>query len=165
MKYQTTPVRTRWLCPVTATTPKDRSSFKSYRKVGISAQNYAALADMVYVAGVGTVELEVQALREAGSPMRTLVLKNVLHIPDAICNGFGFIEYHKFYGSLNRRNTSQGLDEDGNALWCSRLFQGVAHRLVLPGRSRSKSYSNYDLQSLDVYIENEDMLEILDHDF
>lgn len=112
---------------------------------------------MVYVAGIGTVELKVQALRETGSPIRTLVLKNVLHVLDAICNGFAFIEYHKFYGGENRRNTSEGLDEEGKPLWCSKLFQGVARRLVLPGKPRSKSYSNYDLQSLDVYIENEDI--------
>lgn len=45
---------------------------------------------MVYVAGIGTVELKVQALRETGSPIRTLVLKNVLHVLDAICNRFAF---------------------------------------------------------------------------
>lgn len=141
---------------------KDRSSFKTYRKVGISVQNYAAVSDMVHVAGIGTVELEVQAFRETGSPMRNLMMEKVLHIPDAICNGFAFIEYHKLIGSPNRFNTSEGVDEKGIALWCSRLFQGVARRLVLPGKSRSKSYSNFDLQSVDVYIENEDMLEILD---
>lgn len=31
----------------------------------------------------------------------------------------------------------------------------------MPGKPRSKSYSSYDLQSLDVYIENEDIVEIL----
>ena len=57
---------------------KDRSTFTNYRKVGKSAQNFAALAAMVYVAGVGTVELKVQALLDKGSPIRTLVLKNIL---------------------------------------------------------------------------------------
>lgn len=140
---------------------KDRLAFKKYRKVGIFVQNYAALADMVYVAGIGTVELKVQALREIGSPIQTLVLKNVLHVPDAICNGFAYIEYHKIYGTANRPTTSEGRDEDGKPLWCSKVFQGVANRLVLPRKSRSESYADLDLQSLDIYIENEDMLEIL----
>lgn len=139
---------------------RDKSFFKDYREVGVSAQNYAALADMVYVAGIGTVEIKVQARREAGSPIRTLVLKNVLHVPDAICNGFAFIEYHKFHGRKNTRDPSQGLDGDGQALWCSEPTQGVDRRLVLPGQPGSKLSRNSDLQSPNIYIEDEDMLEI-----
>jgi len=59
---------------------KNRSSFTKYRRIQATAQG-------MRVIGIGTVRLQV--LRSPGSwGAHTLVLEDVLHIPDAICNGF-----------------------------------------------------------------------------
>jgi hypothetical protein len=65
---------------------KNRSSFKVYRRVGRMIRD--ATGAETYIAGVGTVELNVRASSKKGSPTRSLVLENVLHVPDAVCNGF-----------------------------------------------------------------------------
>ncbi|KAF4617009.1 hypothetical protein G7Y89_g15140 [Cudoniella acicularis] len=64
---------------------RDRSSFKTYRSV--RGTTSSLLKDTTSrIAGVGTVELEVRRSRNR-EDTHTLVLKNVLHIPKAICNG------------------------------------------------------------------------------
>jgi len=63
------------------------------------------------VKGVGSVELEVLT-GKSGSKSRKLVLKNVLHIPTAMCNGFN--------------------QHGGEGSWHIRDFQGL-NRLELAG--------------------------------
>ncbi|KAL4890684.1 hypothetical protein BDV59DRAFT_183972 [Aspergillus ambiguus] len=115
---------------------RDRASFTSYRPVTLRIKNNIFNPhEELYVEGVGTVQLTVCRGRNDPSP-QVLVLEDVLHIPEAICNGFNPL----LYGSSMSCNASywEGGDVNGQPLWYGLPFAG-ATRLVLWGNPQGDS--------------------------
>ncbi|PYI37002.1 hypothetical protein BP00DRAFT_386094 [Aspergillus indologenus CBS 114.80] len=141
---------------------KNRASFKSYRPVNRMVPNGPFQGGELYIAGIGTVELNVRASPERGSPTRTLVLDNVLHIPVAICNGFCPMLYHQTCGGRSILGAPfQGTDEHGAALWFGQPFCGL-QKLALAGNPQGESYLNEDdINVLSLYIDEEDLENVL----
>ncbi|OJK03496.1 hypothetical protein ASPACDRAFT_56899 [Aspergillus aculeatus ATCC 16872] len=141
---------------------KNRASFKSYRPVNRMVPNPLFPGKELYIAGVGTVELNVRASPEEGSPTRTLVLDNVLHIPVAVCNGFCWGQYHTIHkGTISFGAVFQGTDGQGAALWFGQPFCGL-HKLALAGNPQGESYLNPDgAHMLSLYIDEQDLQNIL----
>ncbi|GKZ34342.1 hypothetical protein AbraIFM66950_004572 [Aspergillus brasiliensis] len=81
---------------------KNRSSFSSYRRAPCKIANQRVL-------GVGTVQLRVQ--RAPDDPRtNTLVLHDVLHMPNAKCNG---ISVAKYTGESEEETASEGGSSSG----------------------------------------------------
>lgn len=139
---------------------KNRSSFKEYRRVGRSIPNGIIEGITTFIAGVGTVELKVQTSHDERSPVRTLVLENVLHVPDANCNGFSIPVYHTIHGGSARLGKPSGTDEQYRPLWCSEEFKGL-NKLVLAGNPQGESYLGDDINMLSMYIGEKDLEEIV----
>lgn len=140
---------------------KNRSSFKEYRRVGKSVPNGIIEGITTFIAGCGTVELKVQTSREEGSSVRTLVLEDVVHIPEAKCNGFSVAVYHTLHGGSTRLGREpSGRDEEYRPLWCSEEFKGL-NKLVLAGNPQGESYLGDGVKMLSMYIRDEDLEEIV----
>ena len=90
---------------------KNRSSFKEYRRVGKSSETSVVEGTTTFIAGVRTVELKVQTSHDKRSLIQTLVLEDVLHIPDANCNSFSIPVYHTLHGGSTRLGKPSGTDE------------------------------------------------------
>lgn len=139
---------------------RNRSSFKEYRQVGKTVKT-GVISPELLVYGVGTVELKVRSSPKEGSPTRTLVLGNVLHIPTAICNGFCFAKHPETrYGSTILNPMMQSFDAEGRPLWYTEEFYGVS-RLVLDGNPQGETYLSDGPKFLSMHIGTEDLEEIL----
>lgn len=133
---------------------RDRSSFKTYQP--IEAERSGPLSDsQVSVVGIGTVELEVRTGFEKRAPTRTLVLDDVQHIPDAVCNSFSVAQYHGKHGGSNPWFPMEGWDEEKRPLWSSvPLKEGsyMKWKLALAGEPKGPSYlRDGAVYSLSVY--------------
>ncbi|RDW72535.1 uncharacterized protein DSM5745_07707 [Aspergillus mulundensis] len=127
---------------------KNRSSFSTYRRIGREVP-CDIFGGSTYVAGIGTVKLQVRSIPRRGALTRTIVLENVLHVPSAICNGFNFHAYHRQHGGDtaagpwdgpgSKWNTDYGTDPEGHPLWYSEEFCGL-ERLVLAGEPQGETY-------------------------
>ena len=109
---------------------RDQASFITYRPVARQIKNNIFNPyDEIHVAGVGTVHLTVCKSPHDLSP-HTIVLENVLHIPEAVCNGFNPL----LYGSSMSCHQEywEGGDTSGNPIWFSAPFAGGT-KLVLAG--------------------------------
>ncbi|KAL4744787.1 hypothetical protein BDW72DRAFT_74619 [Aspergillus terricola var. indicus] len=138
---------------------KNRSFFKAYRRVGQLVRNHTG--GEAYIAGVGTVELNVRASPKRRSPTQKLVLENVLHIPSAICNGFSMTTYYASHGGTVRSSPCfQGTDEHGSALWYGQPFLGL-EKLVLAGNPQGESYLDDGPKSLSMTLDKTKLDEIL----
>ena len=71
---------------------KNYSGFTTYPRIG---RQMGWSLTSVYVAGIGTVQLQVRASSVRGAPTRTLELHNVLHTPGTLCNGFSSIKWQR----------------------------------------------------------------------
>ncbi|PYH86823.1 hypothetical protein BO82DRAFT_388413 [Aspergillus uvarum CBS 121591] len=121
---------------------RDRAAFTSYRPVTtVRLQtNIFNPMEELEVAGVGTVEIPVaRSLAPSSSDhnpfapdnnTHTLVLENVLHIPEAVCNGFNPLLYGSSMSCTAESWT--GADRAGTPLWVATPFAGGS-RLVLAG--------------------------------
>jgi len=108
---------------------KNRSSFKAYQHIT------PRVAGGQRVIGVGTVELQVETSPTDSTP-RTLVIKNVLHIPEAICNGYNpMLDFHAMAWG---KEGITGLDKDGEVVWYAVDFCGL-RKLVLAGNPQGES--------------------------
>lgn len=138
---------------------KNRSSFKTYQHLGkhIHGSIIRTEVPRLFVAGVGTVELKVRSDIKKGSPDHTLILENVLHIPDAPCNGFCWAKHarkHKFL--LDTGAPWRGIDREGKHIWYSVPFCGL-QKLALAGNPRGESYlKSGELVTLSIYLTDED---------
>ncbi|KAJ9209828.1 hypothetical protein DTO166G4_8578 [Paecilomyces variotii] len=140
---------------------RNRSSFKEYRRVGRTVRTTMFPGD-IYVAGVGTVELMVRSSPKKGSPARRLILHDVLHIPNAVCNGFCFGVYHFRFGGSTRfgEDCMQSNDAEGHPLWFGEKFHGL-ERLALDGNPQGETLLSDGPKFLSLYIRPEDLEEIL----
>jgi hypothetical protein len=108
---------------------KNRSSFKEYRRI-------KAKIGVTPVIGIGTVELQVErGFRDSST--RILVLEDVLHIPNAICNGFNS-SLSTSLQCWSGTGLMEGKDESGQSLWHARRFFGLA-KLVLVNNPEGES--------------------------
>jgi hypothetical protein len=109
---------------------KDRSWFKEYHPINANVGDSRLLGmGNRRAIGIGTVELEVKRSPEDQST-RILVLKDVLHIPDAISNVVGVTGCKSSY--------VQGTDAAGQPLWYGVEFCGLS-RLVLAEQPKGES--------------------------
>lgn len=112
---------------------KNRSSFKEYRRLNLTIGNIGL--SKTRVIGIGTVELVVK--RSPGDEgANILVLENVLHIPDAICNGFS-PHLTRCAHSWTKEGI-QGFDNDDRPIWFATKFAGL-NRFVLFGNPQGES--------------------------
>ncbi|KAE8147862.1 hypothetical protein BDV25DRAFT_142340 [Aspergillus avenaceus] len=113
---------------------KNRATFRSYRrapgKIGGSR-----------VLGVGSVELRVRRGSE-DERTNTLVLNDVLHMPNARCNGLSLPKYqdaNPLSGVDDEGEHFQAKSEDGSEpLWYTEEFRGLS-RVVLAGQPQGES--------------------------
>ena len=114
---------------------KNRSSFKTYKEVSGTAQRGRAR-----VIGIGTVELTVRRSPRTNNTI-TLIMTDVLHMPDAPCNGFN--PYRKGNMKHSVGEILQGTATIGNQndleVWYAKEFCGL-WRLVLAGNPQGESY-------------------------
>jgi hypothetical protein len=119
---------------------RDRGSFTSYRPIPHRTRiknNVFNPAEELEVAGVGTVELRVcRTVKDGGASSHVILLEDVLHIPDAVCNGFNPL----LYGSSMSCNMEywEGSDRRGEPVWVAVPYAGGT-RLVLAGDPRGES--------------------------
>ncbi|KAL4924596.1 uncharacterized protein BDV17DRAFT_274096 [Aspergillus undulatus] len=107
---------------------RDKASFTTYTPVNVLLKNNIfSPHDEMQVAGVGDVHLHVQRGRNDPST-HLLVLEGVLHIPEAICNGFNPL----LVGSSMSCHPEfwEGADRRGAPMWFGLPFAGMG-RLVL----------------------------------
>jgi hypothetical protein len=99
---------------------KNRSSFKEYYRI-------KAKIGLTRVIGIGTIELLVE--RKDGTPY-TLVLKDVLHTPSAICNGFNasLTDCRQMWTAVD---AVEGKDLNGQSLWHARGFFGLPRLAII----------------------------------
>lgn len=99
------------------------------------------LSTGLYVHGIGTVTLSL--LREPGSMMcYDLVLKDVLHCPAAICNGFSpGMAMGVATDELEIGRGVQACDDSGEPIWYGVGFLGLS-KLVLAGDIEGESPLN-----------------------
>ncbi|KAL4967680.1 uncharacterized protein BDV14DRAFT_168998 [Aspergillus stella-maris] len=135
---------------------KNRSAFTTYRRVG---RQMGGGLSSIYVAGIGTVRLQVRSSAARGAPTRTLELHNVLHTPGTICNGFNSMAWLRSEGGPSTDPYS-GTDELDAPFWYSKEFLGL-NRLVLAGNPQGESYLPRDTAlALSLYIDSMDLKEI-----
>ncbi|XRM43947.1 hypothetical protein ABZX51_007103 [Aspergillus tubingensis] len=110
---------------------RDRAHFTTYRPVTAHLKNNIFNPmDELEVAGIGTVEIPVVRSLDNPFDTHTIVLENVLHIPEAVCNGFNPL---LFGSSMSCTETAwMGADREGRLMWVAMPFRGGS-RLVLAG--------------------------------
>ncbi|GMG11614.1 hypothetical protein F9C07_2252 [Aspergillus flavus] len=132
---------------------KNRATFRSYRrapgKVGGSR-----------VLGVGSVELRVRR-RSGDGEINTLVLDNVLHMPNARCNGLSLPKYretHPLTGVDDEGDHIEARSDDGSEPeWYAEGYHGLS-RVVLAGEPQGESHlSDDEHYMLSVMASNEEM--------
>lgn len=131
---------------------KNRSAFRTYRRAPGKINKNRVL-------GVGTVELKVRRAPDDDRPNK-LVLEDVLHLPNAVCNGLCVGKYREgnpgddmevadgegcrcqvwSEGDVNSHGEGEGEGEDrhGEALWYGEEYHGCS-RVVLWGDPRGSS--------------------------
>lgn len=139
---------------------RDRYSFKTYRHIGEIVRTLKIFGGRrdTFVAGVGTIQLEVCSSGDDGTRKRALVLENVLHLPHALCHGFNFKLYHDSTGgeATVGEDECHGTDKKGKPLWHGLPFLGF-RKLALVGIPEGSSYdplngpfySGFDLELRD----------------
>lgn len=128
---------------------KNRSMFSSYCRAPCQI-------GLTRVLGVGTVNLET--LRGPGDPRPyALQLENVLHIPEAVCNGISIDKL------VREKDLDLDVVEEGDGRCClcckqtgESVFYGASYcgvqRLVLAGNPQGESYLRDGVEyMLDVY--------------
>ncbi|CAG8970928.1 hypothetical protein HYALB_00000908 [Hymenoscyphus albidus] len=103
---------------------RDLAWFKTYTPLIETAAG-------LIIQGIGTVELEVRTSRQDPSATRTIIMRDVLHIPDAVCNAFqpAFYEGCVLHADDEGLNFLVGRDREGNVCF---LAEG-GKRLMLKG--------------------------------
>ncbi|KAL4947220.1 hypothetical protein BDW69DRAFT_121290 [Aspergillus filifer] len=116
---------------------KNRSSFKTYQRVGKTVLDRC---HPTYVAGIGRVDLKVRYSPEKGTKTGSISLNNVLHIPNALYNGLN----HSLSHSCHRREYRPvhlfcGFDEKGSPIWYAKAYCTL-YQMVLLGNPQGESY-------------------------
>ncbi|KAJ0417921.1 hypothetical protein BJY00DRAFT_315519 [Aspergillus carlsbadensis] len=144
---------------------KDRASFIAYRHIARYCPA-AMLGRPVLVAGVGTVELKVPSSPNPGSYVRTLVLENVLHLPNAVCNGFSVALWLQASGTcgLGSIGACTGWDKQDLPYWFSLPFHG-SERLVLYGNPQGRTYLGDGPKMLSYFFDERVLKKIRDEAF
>ncbi|KAI3070917.1 hypothetical protein CBS147353_6627 [Aspergillus niger] len=112
---------------------RDRAHFTTYRPVTAHLKNNIFNPmDELEVAGIGTVEIPVVRSLDNPFDTHTIVLENVLHIPEAVCNGFNPL---LFGSSMSCTETAwMGADREGLTLISlPRILMPAARRAVFRG--------------------------------
>ncbi|PYI02959.1 hypothetical protein BO78DRAFT_375932 [Aspergillus sclerotiicarbonarius CBS 121057] len=134
---------------------RDRAHFTSYRPVTLRLKNNIFNpTEELQVAGIGTVQ--IPAVRSLDNPFdtHTLTLDNVLHIPEAVCNGFNPLLYGS---SMSCSETAwTGADRDGRMMWVARPFRGGARMVLGGGLSGESEIIEGRYYTLSLYVSGEE---------
>ncbi|OGM49142.1 FAD dependent oxidoreductase [Aspergillus bombycis] len=118
---------------------KNRSTFRSYRRAPGKIAGSRVL-------GVGSVELRVRR-RSGDGEINTLVLDNVLHMPNARCNGLSLPKYretHPLAGVDGEGDHVEARSDDGSEPeWYAERYHGLS-RVVLAGEPQGESHLSED---------------------
>ncbi|KAF5860743.1 hypothetical protein ETB97_001184 [Aspergillus alliaceus] len=132
---------------------KNRSTFRSYRRAPGKVAGSRVL-------GVGSVELRVRR-RSGDNQTNTLVLDNVLHMPNARCNGLSLPKYreaHPLSGIGGEGEHFEARSDDGSEPeWYAEGYCGLS-RVVLAGEPQGESQlSDNGNYTLSVLASNDEM--------
>ncbi|KAL3472280.1 hypothetical protein BJX99DRAFT_9106 [Aspergillus californicus] len=137
---------------------RDKASFTTYTPLNtVIKSNVFSPHDETHVAGVGTVHIPVRRGPNDAS-VHTLVLDGVLHIPEAICNGFNPL----LVGSSMSCHLEywEGADRQGTPMWFGLPFAGFG-RLVLAGGCGESDLIEGRDYTLSLYISPEERATIM----
>jgi len=114
---------------------RDRASFATYKAFQDPTTTTIFNSLPRPVIGIGTVKIEVSTGPAENAPTRTITLKNVLHMPTALYNGF----CAKRQGDLQSfDHPIQAWDKFGRPTWCTKDFWGW-QRVVIAGHNEGIS--------------------------
>ncbi|KAL4875423.1 hypothetical protein BJY04DRAFT_224088 [Aspergillus karnatakaensis] len=119
---------------------RDKASFTTYTPLNVLLKNNIFNPfDEMQVAGVGRVELLVPAAADDATTLNTLVLEDVLHIPEAVCNGFNPL----LVGSSMSCGLGcwEGRDRGGRAMWFGLPFAGMGRLVLATGMGEGEGES------------------------
>ena len=137
---------------------KNRASFSTYRRVLCQVGNMRVL-------GIGTVNLQVVRGPE-DTRTNTLVLENVLHIPEAICNGISIDQYftsHPDYDFSFREGTVCRRDNREPVWYSRRHFESsIRKRVVLAGdpQGEKPGLKEGEIYTLSVWASDDELDEL-----
>ncbi|KAL5333316.1 hypothetical protein BJX70DRAFT_71558 [Aspergillus crustosus] len=117
---------------------RDSASFTTYTPSTTTIKNNIFnLFDEMHVSGVGSVQLTVPATPGDPTIFSTLVLEDVLHIPEAVCNGFNPL----LVGSSMSCHPGywEGKDRMGRAMWFGLPLAGLGRLVLKPGEGEGVS--------------------------
>ncbi|KAL2797805.1 hypothetical protein BJX66DRAFT_297273 [Aspergillus keveii] len=130
---------------------KNRSSFKTYQRVGRKFRDQIYGGEL-FVAGIGDIELSVRSSEKKRAPTRTVILKNVLHIPAAICNGMSInIWTEENRHLVSKASPDEAIDNQNEPWWYGKPFCGLK-KLALAGNPQGESYLTDEPMMLSVYV-------------
>jgi hypothetical protein len=112
---------------------KNRSSFQTYERLPVNVT-----VGGQRVIGKGTVQLKVRCSPARHSATRVITLEDVLHIPDAICNGFAPMRKEDTDRTVTWTEEMVQGDWNGNPLWYGKRFCGL-WKLALDGNPQGES--------------------------
>lgn len=138
---------------------KDLTSFTSYTPISATiSHNVFSPTDELQVTGVGAVALEVQRSPRS-LDTHVITLQDVLHIPDALCNGFNPL----LYGSSMSCHTDlwEGRDAKGTPLWYSLPFAGASRLALAQRRCGGSELVDGNSYSLSLYITPQEKTSVL----
>ncbi|KAL4805766.1 hypothetical protein BDV18DRAFT_12926 [Aspergillus unguis] len=114
---------------------RDKASFTTYTPINVLVKNNIfSPHDEMLVSGIGSVNLTVPRSRSDPTP-HTLTLGGVLHIPEALCNGFNPL----LIGSSMSCHSEywEGADRMGSPLWFGLPFVGLSRLVLADGSGES----------------------------
>ncbi|GAB7356333.1 hypothetical protein MBLNU459_g7126t1 [Dothideomycetes sp. NU459] len=109
---------------------RNRASFAEYTRVDVQLDNG------MWVQGVGSVHLDILKGADADDGVDSIVLSDVLHVPNAICNGISMAMFDRSTVSFSPIFGCR--DRAGNLVWMVNDFCGL-HKLALLGHPRGES--------------------------
>lgn len=113
---------------------RDRAFFTTYKSLQNTTTPSASSAPRPVI-GIGTVKLEVVTSTQPNATIRTITLKNVLHMPTALYNGF----CAKRQGDIQSfDHPIQAWDKFGRPSWCTKDFWGW-QRVIIAGHNEGIS--------------------------
>ncbi|KAL4913084.1 hypothetical protein BDW62DRAFT_205888 [Aspergillus aurantiobrunneus] len=133
---------------------RDKASFTTYTPATATVKsNIFNPYDEIHVAGCGTVHLPVP--RAPNDPStHVLVLDGVLHIPEAICNGFNPLLVGSSMSCL--RDYWEGADRCGQPMWFALPFAGLGRLVLGPGLDGESDLIEGRHYTLSLYISPEE---------
>lgn len=109
---------------------RNRSSFSDYTSVNVKLDNG------MWVQGIGSTHLDIMKGPDDSHGVDSIVLQDVLHLPNAICNGISMAMFDK--GTVSYSPIFGCRDQKGVMVWRLDEYCGL-HKLALLGDPQGES--------------------------